>query len=217
MSNEPRAAVPLPDGESYAIIPHFPLGLVTPKDLRTIADIAEKYQLSALKLTTASRIALVGLKKDQVNAAWDEIGKGPGGGGNCVRSLKACPGAALCTMGKQDSLAMGTQLDAKFHARELPGKMKMGISGCPFNCAQAPIMDIGLFGKKNGWTVLAGGNAGLRPRLADEIATDLSDDEAYDMVENIIAFYEKSCKSPERMGAMIDRVGLDALKTAVVK
>jgi NAD(P)H-nitrite reductase large subunit len=216
MSNEPKAAVPLPDGESYAIIPHFPLGIVTPKDLRTIAEIAEKYQLPALKLTTASRIALVGLKKEQVNEAWEAIGREPGGGGNCVRSLKACPGVSLCTRGKQDSLAMGEKLDTRFHARKLPGKMKMGISGCPFNCAQAPVRDIGLVGKKRGWTVLAGGNAGLKPRLADEIAAGLSDEDAYAMVESLIEFYDRNCRANERMGSMIDRMGLDTLKAAVV-
>jgi len=215
MSNEPKAAVLLPDGESYAIIPHFPMGIVTPNDLRTIAEVAEKYQLPALKLTTASRIALVGLKKEQVNAAWDAIGREPGGGGNCVRSLKACPGVSLCTRGKQDSLAMGEKLDAEFHARKLPGKMKMAVSGCPFNCAQAPVKDIGLVGKKRGWTVLAGGSAGLKPRLADEIAVGLSDDDAYGMVESLIAFYEENCKSGERMGGLIDRIGLDAVKAAV--
>jgi NAD(P)H-nitrite reductase large subunit len=217
MSNEPRAAVLLPDGESYAIIPHFPLGIVTPQDLRTIAEVAEKYRLSALKLTSAARIALVGLKEEQVDDAWEAIGKKPGGGGNCVRSLKACPGVSLCTRGKQDSLAMGEKLDTQFHARQLPGKMKMGVSGCPFNCAQAPIKDIGLVGKKHGWTVLAGGSAGLKPRLADEIATGLSDDDAYDMVGSLIAFYETNCKSGERMGGMIDRMGLDTVKAGVVE
>ena len=215
MSNEPKSAIPLPDGKSYAIVPHFPLGIVTPEDLRTIADVAEKYQLSTLKLTSAARIALVGLKKEQVNDAWKAIGKGPGGGGNSVRSLKACPGVALCTRGKRDSLAMGEKLDTAFHRRSLPGKMKLGVSGCPFNCAQAPIKDIGLVGKKSDWTVLVGGNAGLKPRLADEVAAGLSDDDAYKTVDTLIAFYEKNSKSGERMGSMIDRIGLDALKAAI--
>lgn len=76
-------------------------------------------------------------------------------------------------------------------------------------------MDIGLVGKKRGWTVLAGGNAGLKPRLADEIAAGLSDDDAHAVVESLIQYYEKNCKSAERMGGMIDRIGLDTLKAAV--
>jgi NAD(P)H-nitrite reductase large subunit len=99
---------------------------------------------------------------------------------------------------------------------ELPGKLKIGVAGCPLQCAETCIKDIGLFGRKSGWTVLVGGNGGANPRLSVPIAEDLSDDAAEMLVETLVGFYKDNAKPRERIGKMIDRIGLDALKAAVL-
>lgn len=204
------------DKETYAIAPHIPCGLTTPAQLRTIADVAEKYQAQALKLTSAARIAIVGIREEDVDAVWADLNMSPGHAvGLCVRSIKACPGTQFCRLGLQDSLAMGIKLDDKFHGYQLPGKMKMGVSGCTNMCAENCIKDISLFGKKKGWTVMAGGIGTKKARLADVVAEDLEAPEALRMIERIIDFYAENGKKNERVGRMIERIGLDALCGAV--
>jgi len=204
------------DKESYAIAPHLPCGVVKPEQLRKLADVAEKYGCAAVKVTSAARIALVGLKEEDVDQAWQDLGLSPGAAvGICVRSIKACPGTTFCRLGLQDSLSVGMQLDEKYHGLELPGKMKMGVSGCPNQCAETCIKDIGLVGAKKGWTVLAGGNGARKPRLADTIDEELDNDQALQMIDSIVAFYRENAKKNERIGAMLDRIGVDELKKAV--
>ncbi len=204
------------DKETYAIAPHIPCGLTTPEQLRTIADVAEKYQVQALKLTSAARIAIVGIREEDVDAVWADLNMSPGHAvGLCVRSIKACPGTQFCRLGLQDSLAMGIKLDEKFHGYELPGKMKMGVSGCTNMCAENCIKDISLFGKKKGWTVMAGGIGTKKARLADVVAEDLDAPEALRMIERIIDFYAENGQKNERVGRMIERIGLETLCRAV--
>jgi len=206
------------DKETYAIAPHIPCGVTTPAQLRTIADVAEKYNAQALKLTSAARIAIVGLREEDVDAVWAELNMVPGHAvGICVRSIKACPGTQFCRLGLQDSLGMGLKLDGKFHGYQLPGKMKMGVSGCTNMCAENCIKDISLFGKKSGWTLMAGGIGSKKPRLADVVAEDLDDLQALERIERIIAFYAENGQKNERLGRMIDRLGLDALTEVVTK
>ena len=212
-----KAAVLQRDKESYAIVPHFALGLVTAEQLRKVADVAEKYELPVMKITSASRIAMVGFKEDQIDQAWKDLGIDPGHAiGMCVRSIKACPGTAICSRGKQDSLGLGMELDKKFHGFELPNKFKMGVSGCVNNCAETPIKDLGFVGTKKGWTVLVGGNAASRPQLAQELIKDLSDEEALEMADKVMEFFKENGKKSERLGRTINRVGFDVFKEAVL-
>jgi NAD(P)H-nitrite reductase large subunit len=204
------------DKETYAIAPHIPCGITTPAQLRNIADVAEKYNAQALKLTSAARIAIIGLREEDIDPVWAELGMSPGHAvGICVRSIKACPGTQYCRLGLQDSLGMGMRLDGKFHGMELPGKMKMGVSGCTNMCAENCIKDISLVGKKKGWTVMAGGIGTKKPRLADDIAEALEPDAAVTLIEAIIEYYRENGKKNERIGRMIDRVGLETFKQAV--
>jgi len=212
-----KGAVLQRDKESYAIVPHFPLGIITPKDLRTIADVAEKYEIPAMKITSASRIAMVGFKEEQIDDAWKDLGIPAGAAvGLCVRSIQACPGTALCRLGKQDSLTLGKEIDSRYHGYELPNKLKIGISGCMNNCAESPIKDIGLVGKPKGWTILVGGNAASRPQLAQELIGDLSDEEVLDTTDKIVKYFQKEGKKSERMGRFIDRVGFETFKEVIL-
>ena len=204
------------DKETYAIAPHIPCGMTTPDQLRTLANVAEKYECKAVKLTSAARIALIGIREEDVDAVWSDLDMSPGHAvGLCVRSIKACPGTQFCRLGLQDSLSMGMHLDEKFHGYQLPGKMKMGVSGCTNMCAENCIKDISLFGKKKGWTVMAGGIGTKKPRLADVIAEDLDEQQAMKTIETLIEFYAENGSKNERVGRMIDRIGLETLCHAV--
>jgi NAD(P)H-nitrite reductase large subunit len=205
-----KGAILQRDKQSYAIAPHIPGGIITDFNLlRKMADLAEKYQAQAIKLTSAQRFAVVGLREEDLDKIWAELGLAPGAAiGLCVRSVKICPGTTFCRIGMQDAVGVGLKLDEKYHGVELPFKFKMGVSGCPNNCSECAIKDIGLTGMQKGWRVLAGGFAsGLKPRLADVIATGLNDEEALALVDKIVDWYRDQGKT-KRLGKVIDEVGL---------
>ncbi|MDD2467581.1 MAG: NAD(P)/FAD-dependent oxidoreductase [Desulfobulbus sp.] len=196
----------------YAIAPHMPCGLVTPDQLRALADVADKYKVSEIKITSAARIALIGLDEDQVEQAWKDLKMDPGHTvGLCVRSIKACPGIQYCRLANQDSLEMGMELDRRYNGMVLPSKMKMGVSGCKIQCAENCIKDISLYGTSKGWSVMIGGSGSAWPRLADLLVEDLPSEETLEMVARIIDYYKKNSKR-ERVGRMIERLGIDKVK-----
>jgi NAD(P)H-nitrite reductase large subunit len=206
-----KGAILQRDKQSFAIAPHIPGGIITDFNLlHKLADMAEKYQVQAVKITSAQRIALVGLKKEDLDQIWTDLGMAPGAAiGLCVRSIKICPGTDYCRIGMQDAVGVGLKLDEKYHGMELPFKFKMGVSGCPNNCSESSIKDIGLTGMQKGWRVLAGGFvSGLKPRLADVIATGLNDEEALALVDKIVDWYRNQGKA-KRLGRVIDDIGLD--------
>ncbi|MBN2511627.1 MAG: NAD(P)/FAD-dependent oxidoreductase [Sedimentisphaerales bacterium] len=206
------------DKQTYAIAPHLPCGVVSPDTLRTLADVADKYHVAALKITSAARIALVGIQEEQVDAVWADLGLAPGAAvGLCVRSVKACPGMTFCKRGQQDSLGIGMLMDQKYHGIQLPGKLKIGVSGCPNDCAETCIKDVALIGTAKGWKVMVGGNGGARPRLAQELAKDVSTEEALVIVDKVIQYYKAHAdKKHRRVGVMVDEMGLDEFKKAVL-
>jgi NAD(P)H-nitrite reductase large subunit len=205
-----KGAILQRDKQNFAIAPHIPGGIISDVNLlRKLADVAEKYQAQAVKITSAQRIALVGLRKEDLDQIWAELGMVPGAAiGLCVRSVKICPGTDYCRIGMQDAVGVGLKLDEKYHGMQLPFKFKMGVSGCPNNCSESSIKDIGLTGMQKGWRVLAGGFvSGLKPRLADVIATGLNNDEALALVDKIVDWYRDQNK-PKRLGRVIDDIGL---------
>ncbi len=205
------------DKRTYAVAPHIPCGVVAPETLRKIADVAEKYGAQALKITSAARIAMVGINETDVDAIWSELGMKPGFAvGLCVRSVKACPGTTFCKRGMQDSLSLGLKLDGKYHGMELPGKFKIGVSGCPNQCAETCIKDVGLVGMKNGWRLLVGGNGGGRPRLSQELAKELSTDQALELIDKIIKYYKANARPHQRLGAMLEKMGFEEFKSAII-
>lgn len=186
--------------------------------LRKLADVAEKYGVRTLKITGAARVALVGVEEKDVEAIRSELDAGPGlaaGLGAC--SVKACSGATYCKRGLQDSLSLGLKFDDKYHGMKVPGKFTIGISGCPRQCAETCIKDIGLVGTAKGWCVLVGGNGGARPRLAQELTRDLTDEEAVRLVDKIIAYYRANARPRQRLGALIEKIGLVAFKQAILE
>ncbi|RLA88263.1 MAG: NAD(P)/FAD-dependent oxidoreductase [Deltaproteobacteria bacterium] len=202
------------DKETYAIAPHIPGGIITDFGLlRRVADISEKFGVKAIKLTSAGRFALVGIKAADLDQVWQELGMTPGAAiGLYVRSIKFCPGTTFCRLGLQDAVGMGLKLDEKYHGAPLPFKFKIGVAGCPNNCAESWIKDLGLVGTAKGWRVLAGGFASSHnPRLADVVAKGLNDEEALALSARIIDWFSQAGKK-KRLGRIIDDIGLDKFK-----
>ena len=211
-----KGAIIQRDRETYAVAPHIPCGVVTPELLRKIADVAEKYQAQAVKITGATRIAIVGIKEEDVDKIWAELGTSKGAAvGLCVRSVRACPGTTFCKLGQQDALGVGMKLDELYHGSELPGKFKMAVSGCNLSCAESWVRDIGLHGRPKGWMLSIGGNVGADPRIGQELVSELTDDQALEAIAKTIAYYKENGKRGERLGKMIDRVGLEPFKQAL--
>ena len=107
------------------------------------------------------------------------------------------------------------KLDEKYHGLQLPGKFKLGVSGCPNQCAETCIKDIGLVGAPKGWKLLVGGNGGAKARLSLELAKDLSTERALELIDKIIEFYKSNAKTHQRLGAMIEKMGFEQFKSAV--
>ncbi len=209
-----KGAIMQRDKATYAVAPHIPGGIITDFNLlRRIADVAEKYQAQCIKITSAERFALIGVNAADLDQIWQEVGLVPGAAlGLCVRSIKICPGTTYCRLGVQDSVGVGLKLDEKYHGMPLPYKFKIGVSGCPNNCSESSIKDLGLVGAAKGWRVLAGGFAsGINPRLADVIATNLSSDEALALADRVLDWFEAAGKK-RRLGKIIDEIGLPRFK-----
>jgi NAD(P)H-nitrite reductase large subunit len=211
-----KGAILQRDKKTYAIAPHIPCGLVTPELLRKIADVSEKYHAQAIKITGATRIAIIGLEEEVIDQVWDELQLDKGAAvGLCVRSVRSCPGTTFCRLGQQDALGIGMELDKRYHGMELPGKFKMAVSGCQLSCSESWVRDVGLIGKKDGWQVVIGGNVGADPRIAQELVSGLENDPALRVVDQIVAFYQENANKGERLGKMIERLGLDPFRDAV--
>jgi NAD(P)H-nitrite reductase large subunit len=211
-----KGVIPQRDNETYAIAPHIPCGVVSPALLRRIADVAEKYAAQAVKITGATRIAIVGLKEEDIDSVWKELMLDKGAAvGLCVRSIRTCPGNTYCKLGQQDALGIGLKMDQIYHGMSLPGKFKMAVSGCPLSCAESWVRDVGLIGRKNGWAIVIGGNVGASPRIAHELIEGLDDEAVTAAVGKVVEYYRENAKKGERLGKMIERVGLDPFKDCV--
>ena len=217
MSDAPRGAILQRDGQTYAIVPKLKGGLLDLATLKRLTATVEKYNIPIVKLTSAQRIALVGMKAEDVEGIWADLDMEPApASGSVVRSVQVCPGNAVCKNGQQNSLAVGIKIDELFSGKALPGKVKIGVSGCPLSCAEPKVRDIGLFGKAKGWTVFAGGNAGGRARIGDQITEGLNDDQAIELVGKIIEVYGREAKKGERIGNLIERIGLEEFEKLVL-
>ncbi|WP_312516366.1 DUF1858 domain-containing protein [Anaerospora sp.] len=201
--------------KTYAITPHLPGGFIKPDVLEKYAHVARKYN-GILKLTSAQRIMITGLKAEDIEAIWQELGMQPAMGfANCVRSVKICPGIAFCKRGKQDSIKLGLELDKRYIKKEMPSRMKMGVSGCPNSCAESVIKDVGVIGTDEGWDVYVGGSAGSHPRLADKLITGLNYEDTLRVIDIIVRYYQKNADI-ERVGQFIDRIGFEKFQKDIL-
>ena len=213
----PKGAILQRDKKTYAIVPRIPAGVIKREHLKSLSEVVEKYDIPIVKITSGHRIALVGMSEDQILPIYEDLGMSEGKAIElCLHYVQACPGTEVCKFGIQDSLGFGTRIENHFSDTEMPAKFKVGVSGCPFLCAESLVRDLGFIGKKKGWTLVFGGNSGRRVREADILAEDLSDDEAIALAAKCIEFYTANAKTKERTGAFIDRIGLEEFKKAVL-
>jgi len=212
-----KGAILQRDG-TFAIAPHLPGGIITDPDLLIrIAETAKKFKCPALKVTSSQRIALVGLKKEDVDAAWKELNIKPGAAiGLCVRSVKFCPGTTFCKRGQQDSVGLGTKVDEKYHGMSLPSKFKIGISGCPNQCMDSMMIDFGAVGMPKGFRVFVGGNGGAKPRMGQLLAEDLPSERVVALLDRVINYYRDQADINERLGKFIERIGFDNFRSSVL-
>ena len=212
-----KGAILQRDG-TYAIAPHIPGGIITdPELLVRIANVAKKYNCPAIKVTSSQRIAIVGLKEEDIDAAWKDLDMIPGAAiGLCVRSVKFCPGTTFCKRGQQDSVGLGTEIDRRYHGMTLPSKFKISVSGCPNKCMDAMMIDFGIMGTPKGFTVYVGGNGGLNPRFGEKLAEHQTSEQVLQILDRTVNFYKKEARTNERLGKFIDRLGFDRYRQEVL-
>ena len=213
----PRGAILQRDRKTYAIVPRTPVGLVSPDILEAISSVVRKYNIPITKITSGQRLALIGMKRDEVDQVWHDLKMEVGPAVElCVHYVQACPGIEVCKFGVRDSIGLGLELEKLYVGMDLPAKVKIGVSGCPFCCAESYVRDIGLIGRKKGWVVTFGGNSGGRPRIGDVIAEDVGDDEAVALVRRCLEYYRDNVDKKLRTARFVEKKGIDAIKQAIL-
>lgn len=213
----PAGAILQRDKKSFAIVPRIPGGLMNLDMLKRITLVVEKYDIPIVKITSGQRIALVGMSGDQLEDIWKDLEMDAGkAAGLCLHYVQVCPGNTVCTFGVQDSLAFGIEIEDRFSTSDFPAKVKIGVSGCPFSCTENFVRDIGIMGKKKGWTVTFGGSSTRSPRVGDVIAEDLTNEAVISLLTRCLAYYTEHAKKRERTARFIQRIGLTTFKSAVL-
>lgn len=208
------------DNKTYAIVPNSPVGIITPEELDRISAVAKKYEIPAIKITSGQRIALVGIEEEDLEDVWFELDMPRGQvkpWDKTLHYVQACPGIAACKYGVQDAIGMGQEMERVFRDIPLPAKVKIGISGCSFSCGESMVRDIGLLGKKSGWSLVIGGNAARRPRIGDIVAERLTKDQVISLTQRFLDFYCEHAKDKERSARFCERLGLKKIQQAIFK
>ncbi|MCK4951427.1 MAG: nitrite reductase large subunit NirB [Gammaproteobacteria bacterium] len=206
---------------TYSVIPRMWGGDTTPKELRAIAEVAEKYKVKTVHVTGGQRIALFGLKKDELPAVWNDLNKsGLVSGhayGKALRTVKTCVGKEWCRFGTQDSTQMGIELEKMTWGCWTPHKFKLAVSGCPRNCAEATIKDMGVVCVDSGYELHVGGNGGIKVRVTDFLCAIKTEEEVKEYCAAFMQLYREKAHYLERTAPWIERVGLTYVKEHIVE
>jgi nitrite reductase (NADH) large subunit len=202
---------------TFSVVPRIRGGVTSPAELRRIADVAEKYQVPMVKITGSQRIDLLGVKKADLPGVWADLGM-PSGQAYTkgMRMVKTCVGTDFCRFGTQDSTAAGIEMERRFENLFTPHKVKMAAVGCPRNCAEATVKDVGLIGIEGGWQVVVGGAAGKSVRQADLLVTVETTDAALEAAELFFQYYREHANYLERSYDFVVRVGMDRVRKDTV-
>jgi nitrite reductase (NADH) large subunit len=202
---------------TFSVVPRIRGGVTSPAELRRIADVAEKYNVPMVKITGSQRIDLLGVKKEDLPKVWADLGM-PSGQAYTkgVRMVKTCVGTEFCRFGTQDSTATGVELERRFEQLYTPHKVKMAAVGCPRNCAEATVKDIGLVGQEGGWQVVVGGAAGKSVRKADLLTTVETSDAALEAAELFFQYYREGANYLERTYDFVERLGIEKIRKETV-
>ena len=202
---------------TFSVIPRMRGGVTTPDELRRIADVAEKYNVRMVKVTGSQRIDLLGIKKADLPQVWADLGM-PSGQAYTkgVRMVKTCVGTEFCRFGVQDSTRAGIELERRLENLFTPHKVKMGVVGCPRNCAEATVKDIGIVGQEGSWQVVVGGAAGKFVRRADLLITVETTEEALEACELFFQYYREHANYLERTYDFVERLGIETIRKETV-
>lgn len=206
---------------TYSVVPRVPGGEITPEGLIAIGEVGKKYGLYT-KITGGQRIDLFGAQVHQLPLIWKElIDAGFESGhayGKAMRTVKSCVGSTWCRYGVQDSVGMAIQVEKRYRGLRSPHKIKLAVSGCTRECAEAQCKDVGVIATEKGWNLYVCGNGGMKPRHADLFASDIDDETLIKYIDRFLMFYIKTADRLQRTSVWMDNLegGLDYLKDVVI-
>jgi nitrite reductase (NADH) large subunit len=204
---------------TFSVVPQMKGGVTTPAQLRRIAEVAEKYEVPMVKVTGGQRIDLLGVRKEDLPAMWDDLGMPSGYAyGKSFRTVKTCVGSEFCRFGLGDSTQLGIDLETRFQGIESPAKMKLAVVGCPRNCAEAYVKDVGVVAVGSGkWEVYVGGAAGASVRKGDLLATVDSPEAVISLAGRFMQYYRENANWLERTYDFVPRIGLEKIKAVLLE
>jgi len=203
---------------TYSVIPRMWGGETTASELRRIADVVDKYKIPTVKVTGGQRIDLLGVKKEDLVNVWKDIGMPSGHAyAKALRTVKTCVGSEWCRMGTQDSTQMGKDLERAMWRMYAPHKVKFAVSGCPRNCAEAGIKDVGIIGVDSGWEMYVAGNGGIKTEVAHFLVKLKTAAEVLEYTGAFCELYRQEGWYLERTVHYVSRVGLDYVKKRILE
>ncbi len=203
---------------TYSVIPRMWGGETTANELRKIADVVDKYKIPTVKVTGGQRIDLLGVKKEDLVNVWKDIGMPSGHAyAKALRTVKTCVGSEWCRMGTQDSTQMGKDLERAMWRMYAPHKVKFAVSGCPRNCAEAGIKDVGVIGVDSGWEMYIGGNGGIKTEVAHFLVKVKTSAEVLEYTGAFCELYRQEGWYLERTVHFVARVGMDYVKKRILE
>ncbi|MFZ3083956.1 nitrite reductase large subunit NirB [Rhodoferax ferrireducens] len=203
---------------TYSVIPRMWGGETTASELRRIADAVDKYKIPTVKVTGGQRIDLLGVKKEDLVSVWKDIGMPSGHAyAKALRTVKTCVGSEWCRMGTQDSTQMGKDLERAMWRMYAPHKVKFAVSGCPRNCAEAGIKDVGIIGVDSGWEMHIGGNGGIKTEVAQFFTKLKTAQEVLEYTGAFMQLYREEGWYLERTVHYLNRVGMDYVKKKILE
>lgn len=212
-----RAHANIQKDSTFSVVPRIWGGVTSADELRRIADVVDKYRIPSVKITGGQRIDLLGAKKEDLPAIWRDLGMPSGHAyAKALRTVKTCVGSEWCRFGTQDSTRMGQALERALWRMYAPHKVKLAVSGCPRNCAEAGIKDVGVIGVESGWEIHVAGNGGTKTAVAQFLAKVATHDEVLEYAGAFLQLYREEGWYLERTVHFVERVGLDYVKKRVV-
>jgi nitrite reductase (NADH) large subunit len=192
-------------------------GETTAAELRRIADVVDRYRIPTVKVTGGQRIDLLGVRKEDLPAVWRDLDMPSGHAyAKALRTVKTCVGSEWCRFGTQDSTAMGKSLERALWRMYAPHKVKLAVSGCPRNCAESGIKDVGVIGVDSGWEIYVAGNGGIRTEVGQFLVKVRSAEEVLEHAGAFLQLYREEGFYLERTVHFVARVGLAYVKTRVL-
>ena len=202
---------------TFSVVPRIRGGVVTPDELRRIAHVADRYELPMVKITGGQRIDLLGARKEQLPAIWEDLGMPSGYAySKAVRTVKTCVGTQFCRLGLGDAITVGIDLERAMEGLHTPHKVKSAVTGCPRNCAEAYVKDIGLVAVEGGWEVYVGGASGATVRKGDLLASVGSAEDAKRLALAFLQHYREHGDHLERTYTYLERVRVQTVRDAVL-